>query len=166
MRYMNKIHPFLTSLGLTEQQQKKIGTAFQQQIRDSRVRNIEFKFTYEEWINWWGVDILKKGRKSGQLVMARYKDQGCYEPTNCYKSTCNANVSLKHKGETHYWSPKAREAMSKTHKGRLVPWVEKPFMTPQGLFKSKAEAHRQLGLDMSYYMRTRPTQYYYVKDVT
>ena len=164
MNRINKIHPILTALGLSESEQKKIGTSFQQQIRDARQRNIDFKFTYEEWLVWWGDDIVNRGRTKGKLVMARYKDQGCYEPTNCYKSTCGANTSYAHKGKTHYWSPEAKKAMSKTHKGRICSWLEKPFMTPQGLFKSKAEAHKQLGLDMSYYMKTRPTQYYYVKE--
>lgn len=55
------------------------------------IRNIEWQFTYDTWVAWWGDDMALRGPYSGQLVMARYNDAGPYHPDNVYKSTCNDN---------------------------------------------------------------------------
>jgi hypothetical protein len=56
-------------------------------------RGIDWQFTYETWLEWWGEDIVNRGHKSGQLVMARHKDTGPYHPDNVRKATCNENSS-------------------------------------------------------------------------
>jgi hypothetical protein len=67
-----------------------------QKYKDQRLaagyRGIAWHFTYEEWITWWGDDILKRGRLKDQLVMARKNDQGAYHPGNVYKATTGDNV--------------------------------------------------------------------------
>ena len=80
----------------------------------ARNRGIEWYFTFEEWMAWWGDDIANRGNRSGQLVMARYKDQGPYHPDNVRKITCNENHSEAHrttgcfKGKKHTEETKAR----------------------------------------------------------
>ena len=63
----------------------------------AKVRGIEWHFTYDTWIEWWGDDIVNRGNKCGQLVMARVKDQGPYHPDNVQKITCNENHKQAHK---------------------------------------------------------------------
>jgi len=58
----------------------------------SRIRNIEWQFTYDTWIEWWGDDIENRGSKSGQLVMSRFNDSGPYHPDNVRKATVNENA--------------------------------------------------------------------------
>lgn len=50
-------------------------------------RGIEFKFTYQEWTDWWlaqlGPNWTKlRGRRKDQYVMARIGDKGGYEAPN------------------------------------------------------------------------------------
>ena len=58
----------------------------------SKRRGIDFEFSYDEWIEWWGADITKRGRKVGQMVMARNGDVGPYCLTNVHKATVEGNV--------------------------------------------------------------------------
>jgi len=62
-----------------------------QKVR-AKKRSIDWHFTLDEWITWWGDDITKRGSKSGQLVMSRYKDEGPYHPDNVRKATVNENA--------------------------------------------------------------------------
>ena len=62
------------------------------QQRNAAKRNIDWQFTYNEWITWWGDDILNRGCRKGQLVMARYNDEGPYHPDNVRKASCSENI--------------------------------------------------------------------------
>ena len=62
------------------------------------IRNIEWKFTYDSWVAWWGDDIANRGPRKGQLVMARYKDQGPYHPDNVRKATAEENCGEGSRG--------------------------------------------------------------------
>jgi hypothetical protein len=62
------------------------------QKSSAKGRKIDWHFTYESWISWWGADIINRGRKTGQLVMARIGDKGAYHPDNVVKKTMNDNV--------------------------------------------------------------------------
>ena len=97
-------------------------------IRSARQRGIEWQFTFETWMNWWGEDFEKRGSKKGQLVMARHNDTGPYHPDNVRKTTVEDNVremryrvggnnrpvgTFKHSEETC-------QKMSNSRKGRLA----------------------------------------------
>jgi hypothetical protein len=71
---------------------------FRTQRSGARSRGIDWHFTFEEWLAWWGDDIEQRGHYSGQLVMARYGDIGPYHPDNVRKLTCNENCSEGNKG--------------------------------------------------------------------
>ena len=60
-------------------------------------RGIQFNLTYEEWIGFWGDDILNRGRGKGNLQMCRNLDQGSYQLDNIHKATCEQNSSDKFK---------------------------------------------------------------------
>ena len=62
------------------------------QRRNSKKRGIDFQFTYEEWLDWWGDDIINRGKQKGQLVMARHGDTGPYHINNVFKCDCSSNI--------------------------------------------------------------------------
>ena len=74
----------------------------------AKERNIEWQFTYDAWIEWWGEDIINRGPYKGQLVMARTGDTGPYHPDNVYKSTTSDNCRLPQLGR-----PKSHEQIAK-----------------------------------------------------
>ena len=101
-------------------------------------RGIEWHFTFESWLDWWGDDIDKRGRSNGQLVMARYGDQGDYHPNNVRKATRNDNNREIRKG--------------------------KPVNTPKGTFASLTDAAYEYGLSVEairHRIKSRPNEYSY-----
>jgi hypothetical protein len=77
------------------------------------IRNIDWQFTYDTWVEWWGEDITKRGPYKGQLVMARHNDIGPYHPDNVRKATCTENCSEANKGK-----PKTAEHIAKVWESR------------------------------------------------
>jgi len=57
----------------------------------AKERGIEWHFTYNTWLEWWGDDFVNRGCKRGQLVMARNGDIGPYHPDNVHKTTSTDN---------------------------------------------------------------------------
>ena len=57
----------------------------------AKQRNIEWQFTYDSWVSWWGNDIVNRGPYKGQLVMARTNDIGPYHESNVRKATGSEN---------------------------------------------------------------------------
>lgn len=56
---------------------------YHQQRGVAKARNIDFQFTFEEWVSWWeanlGPDWMKlRGRRRDQFVMSRCNDVGPY----------------------------------------------------------------------------------------
>lgn len=101
-------------------------------------RNIEWHFTYESWLAWWGDDIVNRGKGKDKLVMARYGDQGPYHPDNVRKATHGENIT---------------EARSKC------------VNTPKGIFKTVKDACNHYGLTSGGIygrMKKYPTEYYYL----
>jgi len=89
----------------------------------ARQRDIEWHFTYESWIAWWGNDIVNRGRQQGQLVMARLGDTGPYHPDNVYKATTKENHNEAHLGKPAHnkgksASEQTKQKMSISRKGR------------------------------------------------
>ena len=89
-------------------------------------RGIEWHFSFEEWMAWWGDDILRRGNKSNDLVMARSGDVGPYHPTNVRKATVAENTKEAHCGRP---SIKKGIPLTEEHKRKLsiankgqLPW--------------------------------------------
>ena len=80
-------------------------------------KNIPWHFTFETWLDWWGSDIVNRGRKRGQLVMARNGDIGPYHPDNVRKATCSVNCGEAHLGKKH-----SKEWCDKVGRARKAAW--------------------------------------------
>jgi hypothetical protein len=62
------------------------------QKQNARRRGISFEFNYDTWIEWWGADIVNRGKGKDKLVMARNNDIGAYHPNNVVKMLNQENV--------------------------------------------------------------------------
>lgn len=101
-------------------------TAWRQQAIAASQRGIIFELTFEDWINWWEVNLgsdwfEKRGKKRGQFVMARIEDKGPYKIGNikCITSEANAReVAIKPKTQSF------KNKMSVRFKGILNPSVK------------------------------------------
>jgi hypothetical protein len=71
--------------------QHNLNTAYAQAKKNAKIRGIEWRFTKEEWYEWWGDDIHKRGSKAGCLQMCRHGDTGPYHPDNVSKKTIEEN---------------------------------------------------------------------------
>lgn len=60
--------------------------AFKEQIKHAKRRNINWEFSYSEWLELWLVSgkWLDRGRSRGQYQLCRYGDCGPYSVKNCY----------------------------------------------------------------------------------
>ena len=81
-------------------------TQYNTQKGNAKYRNIDWQFTYESWIELWGTDIDKRGKKKGSLCMARIGDEGPYHPDNCYKSLFEKNTFDAHYGKVKGTQPR------------------------------------------------------------
>lgn len=54
-------------------------------------RGIEWQFTFESWIAFWGDDIAKRGTGHDKLCMQRFHDKGPYHPDNVKKGYALGN---------------------------------------------------------------------------
>ena len=75
---------------------------YQMQRARAHARAIDWQFTYDTWIEWWGDDIVNRGRSKGKLVMARTGDHGPYSISNCKKITHSENVIEAKIGNKHF----------------------------------------------------------------
>ena len=55
------------------------------QKHNAQRRGIEWQFTFQEWLDFWGDDIDKRGRGHDQLCMQRFGDVGAYHASNVKK---------------------------------------------------------------------------------
>ena len=70
--------------------------AFNNQRANARKRGVSWEFSYEQWVEWWGEDIGKRGCRRDCLVMARYNDTGPYAEWNVRKTTvADNNAEMK-----------------------------------------------------------------------
>ena len=64
---------------------------FANQKAGAKVRGIEWKLSFEQWLDWWGDDLDKRGQRSWSLQMQRVADAGAYELGNIRKGTPKDN---------------------------------------------------------------------------
>jgi hypothetical protein len=59
---------------------------FNDQKSNARIRNVEWKLSYEEWISIWQSSghLKQRGRGNGKYVMSRYGDIGPYSLDNVF----------------------------------------------------------------------------------
>jgi hypothetical protein len=61
---------------------KALKAAYSQKKANAKRRGIEWQFTFESWIAFWGDDIGRRGRGHDKLCMQRMHDKGPYHPDN------------------------------------------------------------------------------------
>ncbi len=66
---------------------KEARQRFSQQRAGAKRRGIEWRLTFDQWLEWWGDDLDRRGRASWQLQMQRFHDRGAYELGNIRKGT-------------------------------------------------------------------------------
>lgn len=146
---------------MNPQQLKRYRRAYFAQRRLAKSRSIEWLFeSFEQWLDWWGPDIVHRGRRRGQLVMARYNDTGPYHPDNVRKITSGDNVreaqidrpqsahtrALRSRAlQGHTVSATTRALISARCRGRR-PTGRLRCQTPLGVFDSIRAARAALGI--------------------
>lgn len=65
--------------------------AYNCQRGNAKRRGIDFRLTFQEWTNFWGVDIERRGNGQCNLQMQRVADVGAYELSNIRKGTPKQN---------------------------------------------------------------------------
>jgi len=118
---------------------KEFYKKYQHQKWRAEARGIDWQFTYDEWLVWWGADITLRGRQSGDLVMARIGDVGPYSPANCVKLTCNKNIS----------DAQTNKQLSTEHLQSLSKYWGKPHTTESKLKISQANLGKAKHTDSS-----------------
>lgn len=108
--------------------------------------------TFDEWLEWWGDDLDKRGRHRDSLVMARHGDKGPYALGNIKKITARANLD---EADKSYLSAmmvgihaRRKAAGIKLHlevRGDGHP-KSKPVITPAGRFGSASLAADHYGI--------------------
>jgi hypothetical protein len=127
------------------------------QKNSASIRGIEWNFTFEQWLNWWGDDINLRGRSKNSLCMARYNDCGDYSPENCYKSTTSDNIKL---GQLK------NDTSDKNRNRKISQAKMKKIHTPFGIFDSRNEAAKNIGIHITTLyqrMKYHPQEYYGVE---
>ena len=89
---------------------------YQKHKAQAKYRNIEFKFTFEEWVTWWashGVNKYDdvKWEPKDRPCMCRFNDVGPYEKDNVYFATHAVNMS--HRIGNHPGRPKGSKNKNK-----------------------------------------------------
>ena len=72
--------------------------AYLAQKHGAAQRGIGWELTYEEWREWWGDDIHRRGTGHDQLQMQRYADAGPYALWNIKKGCPRDNMRTAGKG--------------------------------------------------------------------
>lgn len=67
---------------------------FHQRARAKR-RGIGFELTFEQWREWWGADIDRRGTRKGDLCMQRIRDTGPYALGNIEKGDAQKNSDTR-----------------------------------------------------------------------
>lgn len=58
-------------------------------------RGVGWELTFEQWLEWWGADLDKRGRGTSNLQMQRLADTGPYKLGNIRKGTPLQNMKTK-----------------------------------------------------------------------
>jgi hypothetical protein len=65
--------------------------AYQAQRHHAKARGIGWEITFEEWLDWWGEDIDRRGTSPTSLQMQRIADAGPYKVGNIKKGVPKQN---------------------------------------------------------------------------
>ena len=78
----------------TKEYKAKPLSKYRGQKSAAKIRGIEFKLSFDEWLWFWNGHWDKRGKKAHQLCMCRKGDKGVYEIGNIYLDTNSNNTKL------------------------------------------------------------------------
>jgi hypothetical protein len=78
------------------------------QRREAGRRGIGWRLTFEQWLDWWGNDLDRRGPHYDELGMCRFGDVGPYALDNIYKGTPKQNGHTRSKSVGHKRSLEAQ----------------------------------------------------------
>ena len=81
---------------------------FCSQRSGAKARGIEWCFSFDEWLAWWGADLGRRGLGHDQLQMQRLGDQGPYAPHNVRKGYPKDNGKTRGDAQRHKNSLQAK----------------------------------------------------------
>lgn len=96
--------------------------AFKQQKARAKRRGIGWELTFQQWIEWWGADIERRGRRQNCLQMQRRADAGPYAIGNIYKGTPQKNANTQGAVARN----RAQEKAKRAHQARLDALMWEP----------------------------------------
>lgn len=132
--------------------------AWYAQRASAKHRDIPFRFTLLGWSNWWAIELKQlggeRGRKRGQYVMARLRDQGAYEEGNVYAALHADNAAATPEQVRRDAVGKAAATLAAAARRRgdhlRVRGAQHPasraVLTPDGRFESAALAADHFGM--------------------
>jgi hypothetical protein len=98
----------------------------------AKIRGIDFKLTFEEWLDIWQTSGFyeKRGRGRGTYVMSRYNDTGAYEIGNVFiqsnaQNIIDAKNTGRRKGSKHTEETKNLFSLQRKGKPKTKEWIEK-----------------------------------------
>lgn len=109
------------------QLQSKYRKAFAVQKREAGNRGIGWELTFEQWLEWWGDDITRRGSRFNQLQMQRFGDEGPYAIGNIQKGHPKQNRKT-HSAKLHN---SRVEKAAKEHQARLDAMMWAPSAEPE-----------------------------------
>lgn len=136
--------------------ERALRRAYRGQKSRAKGRGIAFLFTFEQWSEWWLTDDRwsRRGRKGGQLVMARHGDAGPYAPDNV------ACISPNQNSRDHIMTPEHRAAFRalprrlRGHSNLAIFGARHPraraVVTPTRTYRCAAEAARAFEISRQY----------------
>lgn len=99
---------------------------YHMQKATAKQRNVPFELTFEEWKDWWGEDVDRRGRNHPEaMVMALIEPALGYRLGNIEKRT-KGDHSVKNTNPNKSWGP------------------IRPIITPHGEFPSISQASKKL----------------------
>lgn len=102
---------------------KKAKTRYYGQKGMAKRRGIDFKFSFEDWINWWIATghYHERGVGKGKYVMSRYNDIGDYCIENVFCQTFVQNFLDGTANRQYKTTDEVRMKLSTSLKGRVSP---------------------------------------------
>jgi hypothetical protein len=77
----------------------------------AKARGIGWQLTFEQWLDWWGEDLDRRGTHYNSLGMCRFGDVGPYALDNIYKGTPRQNGHTRSKSICHNRSVAAQRVI-------------------------------------------------------
>lgn len=74
---------------------KKARQRYHAQKNQAKLRGIEWRLIFTEWLEWWGDDLDRRGAHRGQLSMQRIADSGPYALGNIRKGYPKDNARTR-----------------------------------------------------------------------